>query len=135
LKREIKTTLALDGEKEFKKGLEDAQRQMRVLASESKAVTSAFGANQKSVEALTAKNRVLTQQIDQQEEIVKALKRAVKESAQMYGEADAKTDAWRIKLNKGKRPDVWRGGCKNRRMAHKAQQCRSRAEQNAERAR
>ncbi len=99
MKREIKTTLALDGEKEFKKGLEDAQRQMRVLSSESKAVTSAFGANQKSVEALTAKNRVLTQQIDQQEEIVKALERAVKESAQMYGEADAKTDAWRIKLN------------------------------------
>lgn len=99
MKREIKTTLALDGEKEFKKGLEEAQRQMRVLSSESKAVTSAFGANQKSVEALTAKNRVLTQQIDQQEEIVKALKRAVEESAKMYGEADAKTDAWRIKLN------------------------------------
>lgn len=99
MKREIKTTLALDGEKEFKKGLEDAQRQMRVLSSESKAVTSAFGANQRSVEALTAKNKVLTKQIDQQEEIVKALERAVKESAKMYGEADAKTDAWRIKLN------------------------------------
>lgn len=99
MKREIKTTLALDGEKEFKKGLEDAQRQMRVLASESKSTSTAFKNNEDSVEALTAKNQILSRQIDQQEEIVKALTRAVSESAEKYGEADKKTDGYRIQLN------------------------------------
>ncbi len=99
MKREIITTLALDGEKEFKKGLEDAQRQMRVLASESKSVTSAFGNNQGSLEALTAKNKLFTKQVEQQKEVVQALEKAVRDSAQMYGEADKKTDEWRIKLN------------------------------------
>ncbi len=99
MKREIKTTLALDGEKEFNKGMDDAQRQMRVLASESRAVTAAFLDNEGSVEALTAKNKVLIKQIDQQQEVVDALTKAVSESAQMYGEADKKTDGYRIKLN------------------------------------
>ena len=47
LNREIKTTLAIDGEKKFKQELQDAARQMRVLASETKSATSVFGANQK----------------------------------------------------------------------------------------
>ncbi len=98
-KREIKTTLALDGEKEFKKGLAEAQREMRVLDSESKAVTAAFNNNRGSVESLTAKNQVLTKQISQQEEIVRALSQAVQDSAASYGEADQKTDGYRIQLN------------------------------------
>jgi hypothetical protein len=99
LNREIKTTLALDGEKEFKKGLDDAARNMRILSSESKAVTSAFSNNKNSVEALTAKNQILNKQIDQQEEIVRALSRAVNDSTQKYGEADKRTDGYRIQLN------------------------------------
>jgi len=41
MKREIKTTLALDGEQKFKQEMKDAARNLAVLASESRSVTSA----------------------------------------------------------------------------------------------
>jgi phage-related minor tail protein len=99
MKREIVTTLALDGEREYKKALSDAARQLRVLGSELKATESAFGDNTDSVEALTAKSKILRKEIDQQEEIVKSLRKAVDEAAEKYGEADKRTDGYRIQLN------------------------------------
>ena len=99
MKRDIRTTLAIDGEREFKKALNDAGREMRVLASESKAVTASFGENSGSMEALSSKNKVLKKQIEQQEEIFKALSNAVEESSRKYGESSKQTDGYKIKLN------------------------------------
>jgi len=99
LKREIKTTLVLDGEQKFKQELQAAAREMRVLKSETRANTLAFGENSKSVEALTQRNQGLTKQAQQQREIIDALTRAVGESAEKYGEADRRTDDYRIQLN------------------------------------
>lgn len=99
MKREIKTTLALDGEKAFKEGLSAASRQLGVLKSEMKANKAVFGENQNSLEALTAKGKLFEQQVDQQKEVVRALAQAVEESADKYGEADKRTDDYRIKLN------------------------------------
>ena len=42
--REIKTTLALDGEKQYKASLDEAYRAMRVLGSEMKATNAASSA-------------------------------------------------------------------------------------------
>lgn len=98
-KREIKTTLAIDGEKQFKAAMDDAYRGLRVLGSEMKATTATYADNANSTEALTKKNEVLGKQISQQKEIVAALAKAVDESSQAYGENDKKTDAYRIKLN------------------------------------
>ncbi len=98
-KREIKTTLALDGEQKFKQELQAASRELRVLGSETKANTSAFGTNAKSMDALRAKNEGLSKQAAQQKEIVAALTKAVEDSANKYGEADKRTDGYRIKLN------------------------------------
>jgi len=99
LKREIKTTLALDGEKKFKQGLDDAARGLRVLDSELKASSAAFAGNERSLEALTAKGQLFEKRVKQQKEIVNALAKAVKESGDMYGQTSAKTDGYRIKLN------------------------------------
>lgn len=99
MKREIKTTLALDGEKKFKQGLADAARQMRVLDSEIKASTATFKGNEKSLDALTSRGKIFERQVAQQKEVVRALSQAVQESAQKYGEADKRTDGYRIKLN------------------------------------
>ncbi|NLD52988.1 MAG: phage tail protein, partial [Clostridiales bacterium] len=97
--REIKTTLALDGEKQYKASLDDAYRAMRVLGSEMKATSAAFGDSGKSIDALRAKNDVLNKQIDQQKEIMASLQQAVRDSAAAYGENDKRTDAYRIRLN------------------------------------
>lgn len=98
-KREIKTTLAVDGEKKYKQALSDAGRQIRVLGSELNATTSAFGENANKIDVLSTKNENLRKQAEQQEEIVKSLANAVKETAEKYGDASERTDAWRIKLN------------------------------------
>lgn len=99
MKREIKTTLVLDGEQKFKQELQAAAREMRVLKSETRANTLAFGDNAKSVDALTIRNQGLARQAEQQREIVAALSRAVEEAAEKYGEADRRTDDYRIRLN------------------------------------
>ena len=97
--REIGATLKLDGEKEFRKGMNDAARGLRVLDSELKASSAAFAGNEKSMQALTNKGTLFEKKVAQQKKVVEALSRAVKESGQMYGDASAKTDGYKIKLN------------------------------------
>ena len=100
--REIKTTLALDGEKLFKAGMDDAYRAMKVLGSEAKLNTAEFGKNAQSMEGLTSKSKTLSAMQEQQSKIVAALAKAVEESAAAYGESDKRTDAYRVKLNNAK---------------------------------
>lgn len=99
MNREIKTTLALDGEKAFREAMSEAAREMRVLNSEMKASTASFAGHEDSSEALTAKSRILNSQIEQQKAIVAALAQAVEDAAKKYGDADQKTDGYRIQLN------------------------------------
>lgn len=99
MKREIKSTIALDGEKAYKSALEAINREQRVLRSELVAVSSGFGENANSIEALTAKGNVLNKEIDQQKVKVGSLEQAVQDAAAKYGEADKKTDGYRIQLN------------------------------------
>ena len=97
--REIKTTLSLDGEKEFNRAINEAGRGMRVMASEMKAAAADFDVTGDEMEYLGRKSKSLNGQIEQQEKIIRALEGAVADSAQTYGEASAKTDGYRIKLN------------------------------------
>lgn len=97
--REIKTTLSLDGEKEFNMAINEAGRGMRVMASEMKAAAADFDVTGDEMEYLGRKSKSLNGQIEQQEKIIRALEGAVADSAQTYGEASAKTDGYRIKLN------------------------------------
>lgn len=97
--REIKTTLAVDGEKAFNKAITESGRNMRVIASEMKAAAADFNLTGDEMEFLGRKSKILNSQIAQQEEIIRALEGAVRESAEAYGDASAKTDGYRIKLN------------------------------------
>ena len=56
--------IGLEGEKEFKKALADINQSFKVLGSEMKLATSQFDKNDKSVEALAARNKVLRKEID-----------------------------------------------------------------------
>lgn len=97
--REIRTTLALDGEQKFKREMQAAARELRVLGSEMRANTASFGDNANSMDALSSRSAIYERQVAQQREIIAALNRAVEESAQVYGEADRRTDGYRIQLN------------------------------------
>lgn len=95
----IKTRFELDGEKEYKAAVSEINASLRVLNSEMKLVSEQFKNNDKSVEALTASSDVLSRQILTQKEKIEALQAALKNSAERYGEADARTKRWQTTLN------------------------------------
>lgn len=84
LAREIKTTLKLDGEAAFNKGLQSIDREMRVLDSQLGALTAGYDKNEQSVEQLTAKTDLLQKRCDTGRNKVKALESAVAESESAY---------------------------------------------------
>lgn len=101
--RTITTRLALDGEQEFKRGLADVNSNLKTMKSEMGLVDAEFKGQANTLDALTKKNRLLRDAQEQQLEKVKALKKAVEDSAEAYGESDKKTDGYRQQLNRAKK--------------------------------
>ena len=91
--------IGLEGEKEFKKALSEINQSFKVLGSEMKLVSSEFDKNDKSVQALTARNQVLNKEIDTQKDKIETLKSALENAATSFGENDRRTQNWQIQLN------------------------------------
>ena len=83
--------IGLEGEKEFKKALSDINQSFRVLGSEMRLVDSEFDRNDKSVEALTARNQVLNKEIEAQKQKIETLRAALDNAAESFGENDRRT--------------------------------------------
>ena len=91
--------IGLEGEKEFKKALSDINQSFKVLGSEMKLVESQFAKNDNSVEALTARNKVLGTEIDAQKSKIETLRAALANASTSFGETDRRTQNWQIQLN------------------------------------
>lgn len=65
-------------------------------------VTEEFKGQANSLDALTAKDRILTQQVEQQAEKVKALETALSDAAEAYGENDKRVDGYHRSLNEAR---------------------------------
>lgn len=91
--------IGVEGEKEFKKALSDINQSFKVLGSEMKLVESEFGKNENSVQSLTAKNEVLTKQIDSQKDKIETLRKALENASDSFGENDRRTQQWAVQLN------------------------------------
>ena len=91
--------IGLEGEREFKKSLAEINNSFRVLGSEMKLVDSQFDKNDKSAEALTARNQVLNKEIEQQKQKIDTLRTALQNAADSFGENDRRTQSWQIQLN------------------------------------
>ena len=96
---DIGPKIGIEGESEFRKQLKTVNEQIKTLGSEMKVVESAFEGQEKSEEALTAKSRVLTEEIGKQREKVDLLTKGLQESAEKYGENDEKTLKWQQAVN------------------------------------
>lgn len=96
---DIGIKLAVEGEKEFKRALSDINSEMKVLGSEMKLVDAQFSSNDKSAEALTARNKALGDSIVGQEKKVETLRDALKNASDSFGENDKRTQEWQTKLN------------------------------------
>lgn len=92
--------IKVDGEKEFKKALENANAALRVNSSELKKVSAQYADNTHSMEALTAKHDVLDRSILSQKEKVEILQRALEAAGRNYGEMDSRTINYQTSLNR-----------------------------------
>jgi phage-related protein len=63
-------------------------------------VTSQFDKNDKSAEAVTARNRVLGKEIEEQKSKISALSQALDNASASFGENDKRTQSWQIQLNR-----------------------------------
>jgi len=91
--------IGLEGEKEFKKALGEINQSFKVLGSEMKLVESQFTKNDTSADALAARHKVLSEQVEAQKKKVEMLKQALANAAETFGENDRRTQAWQIQLN------------------------------------
>lgn len=91
--------LGIDGEKAFKQALREINQDFKELGSEMKLATSQFDKNDRSVEALTARNEVLNKSIDAQKNKIDTLRQALKNAEESFGENDTRTKKWRTELN------------------------------------
>ena len=91
--------IGIDGEAQFRKEINNLIQQQKTLASELKAVTSAFDKNDKSEESLAAQTKVLSQQIQVQQQRIEKLSQGLSESAKQFGETDSRTLKWKQSVN------------------------------------
>ena len=95
----IGATLAVDGEKEFKKALADANKELKLLSSEAKASSAAFEANGNEMANLTKQYEVTSSKVDIQREKVVALQKAVDDLTASEGKDSEKVRDYTIQLN------------------------------------
>lgn len=94
--------IGVEGEKEFKNALRDINQSFKVLGSEMNLVSSQFDKQDKSIEAITARNKVLNKEIDTQKDKISTLEKALQNASDSFGENDKRTQAWAIQLNNAK---------------------------------
>lgn len=98
--RTITTKLAVDGETEYKRAMSSVNSELKTVRTEMALSEETFKGQANSVEALTAKDKLLRKEIAQQQEKIKSLAQAVVDSSAVYGSADKKTNDWRQSLNR-----------------------------------
>lgn len=91
----IGPVIGVDGEKEYRKQINQIIQQAKTLDAEMKAVTSSFDSQNDSLKKLTAQSESLTKQIENQEKRIDLLQQMTDKAAQKYGEADTRTLKWR----------------------------------------
>lgn len=107
-KREIKTTLALDGEQKFKKAMSDAASAIKELNSEQKLAEAQFEATGDAEQYAADKTRILKSKIEEQRKAVSEAEKAIqqmKDNGVVPNSSAMIT--WRTKLNNAK-ASLWR---------------------------
>ena len=92
-------TVKLTGESEYQKALTGITNNLKVLNSEMKIVTAQYDKNDKSVSNLTQQNTVLNKKIEEQNEKVKVLEKALEDAKNETGENSETTKKWQTELN------------------------------------
>lgn len=101
--REIKTTLKLEGEQQYKKAMTDAANSIKVLNSEQKLAAAQFEATGNKEQFLADKTDILKRKIAEQQKAVKAAQEAVTKLKEKGVDPNNKAmQTWQTKLNTSK---------------------------------
>lgn len=87
----IKTDFVISGERSYKQAISEINGGLGVLDAEMKKVTATYRDNGSSMEALAAKGDVLERRLLTQREKVDAIREALKQAQDQYGESDRRT--------------------------------------------
>ena len=96
--REIKTTIALDGEQKFKQAIAAVNQSLRVSETEMKAVTAAYKESGDEATYMAEKQRVLGEQIESQKSKISMLEGMLDKAKAAYEQAGNTLDEYRRKL-------------------------------------
>lgn len=97
--RKVNTEFTVTGEEKLRRAITEINNGAKVLKSEMNKLTAEYDGNTDSAVFLTQKYDILERQMLTQKDKVEALKQAVADSAEAYGEADSRTQNWIIQLN------------------------------------
>lgn len=96
---DIGPKIGIEGESEFRKQIKNVNEQIKTLGTEMKVVEETFRGQEDATEALTAKSRVLREEIVKQSEKLDLLTKGLQESIEKYGETDERTLKWQQSVN------------------------------------
>ena len=96
--RVLPTRMAIGGESEYKRALTEINSTLKTLRSELALVDSQYRANDKSIEALTAKANVLARTLDTQRAKLQQIQAGLKNAQAAQSSWAAKVDEARSKL-------------------------------------
>ena len=91
--------IGIEGEKEYRKQIQDIIQETKTLKSEYEKVTSAFDKGKQSLSQNAEMHKVLQERIDAQKERISQLADMVQKASDKFGESDSKTLKWRQALN------------------------------------
>ena len=97
--RTIGTEIILKGEKAFNDAMKGVNSNLKNLRSDMALVTAEFDGNAGSMEALSAKQKVLQSSVDQHRAKVAALQAMYEKQVKEYGENSAAADKYKMQLN------------------------------------
>ena len=99
---DIGPKIGIQGEAEYKRSMKELAAATKTLGTEAKLITSEFAGEEKSTQALTAKNDVLQRSVYQLNDVLEKQEEHLKQVARAYGEADSRTQKAQQEVNKTK---------------------------------
>ena len=87
--------IGIDGEKEYRKSINDIIQQQKTLKAEMGAISSSWDKNTSNMKKASSQSENLAKQIEVQEKRVSELNKMLDESSKKYGENDSRTLKWK----------------------------------------
>ena len=100
--REIKTTLAVDGEQAYKRAINEAKTSVRNLGTQLTLAQAEFKKTGDAQKLMETRAKALKSEIEAQDAIVKSLDGALKDAVKQYGEGSKEAEKWEAELNRAK---------------------------------